>query len=356
MPLTAVNMIISVSWTLQAQTAFGPKVNGPNSEQFTLAQSNLVATWTQLLLYDLTIWPSFTFTGSTHTTTTVDGISGTDIAKLKIGQLITNGANFSPGTYITAVGASSITINQAAIATNAGITINNQAAPYGASVTPAAGTSTFSNTTYYWKITALGGTQTGVASSETLPSTEVSSAITGTGQVANLSWTGVTGAVGYNIYRGTVSGSENTLAGTVLSPNGGLTAPATTFTDTGGGTAQSPPGSTPNNFIEFDISSFTNNVGETVAPTKALGIEVITMSSYSDSLAQCQYAPGSSNGLSWFLSGTTPAITIPLGGAFALSGPATGTGQTIDSTHKTIRITNPGYGPLNVIVAILCHP
>lgn len=85
---------------------------------------------------------------------------------------------------------------------------------------------TFTAGTYYWVVTAVN------AKGETIASNEVSATLSANGsQVIN--WAVITGATGYNIYRGTVSGQENVLVGTL---NGN------TFTDTGAvGTAATPP-------------------------------------------------------------------------------------------------------------------
>lgn len=81
--------------------------------------------------------------------------------------------------------------------------------------------------TKYWRITALNG------NGETIASNVVSATLTSTStQVLN--WTAIPGSTGFNIYRGTVPGQENTLVATV-----GVVA---TYTDTGAtGTAQLLP-------------------------------------------------------------------------------------------------------------------
>lgn len=85
---------------------------------------------------------------------------------------------------------------------------------------------TFAAGTYYWVVTATN------AKGETIGSNEVNHAIAANGtQVLN--WAAITGATGYKIYRGTASGQQTALVGTVT---------GTTFTDTGtGGTAATLP-------------------------------------------------------------------------------------------------------------------
>jgi hypothetical protein len=77
---------------------------------------------------------------------------------------------------------------------------------------------TFSPGTYFWTITALSRT------GETLPSNEVTATIVSNGS-ASLTWSAVSGAIAYNIYRGTAAGAENTYVTQV----GAVTA----YTDTG---------------------------------------------------------------------------------------------------------------------------
>ncbi|MHB1865152.1 MAG: hypothetical protein ACYCPS_03245 [Candidatus Saccharimonadales bacterium] len=82
--------------------------------------------------------------------------------------------------------------------------------------------------TYYYKITAL------TANGQTIGSNEESIAVTSPDTVG-LSWTAVTGAASYDVYRGTTSGGENVYYNTT----------ATSYTDTGAaGTSGSVP--TPN--------------------------------------------------------------------------------------------------------------
>lgn len=83
--------------------------------------------------------------------------------------------------------------------------------------------------TYYYKVTATNG------AGETTPSSEVSCAVDGTvSNQVNLSWSAVTGATGYKVYRGTAAGAENTLIASGLTD---------AFVNDDGGTnvAASPP-------------------------------------------------------------------------------------------------------------------
>jgi hypothetical protein len=79
--------------------------------------------------------------------------------------------------------------------------------------------------TFYWKVTAKN------AAGETLASNEVSATVAAN-QSAPLSWSAVTGATGYNVYRGTAAGAENVLVASVT---------GATYSDLGNtGTAHSP--------------------------------------------------------------------------------------------------------------------
>lgn len=108
-------------------------------------------------------------------------------------------------------------------------------------------------------------------------------------------------------------------------------------------------------FQEFDLSSYTNLVGETVTPGHVLGLFVMP----SGINAQCLLAPGSTNGLTWFFTGTTPGISIPVtaasgnGGIAIICAPFDNAGAVIDATHKTLRITNSGTGALTVTVLVI---
>jgi hypothetical protein len=100
-------------------------------------------------------------------------------------------------------------------------------APAGVSATLAAGGTLTVGTTYSYVVTAL------TAGGESIPSSEVSVTPTAGNQTAALGWNAVTGATGYNVYRGTATGEENTFL---------TTATATSYNDAGGaGSWQAPP-------------------------------------------------------------------------------------------------------------------
>lgn len=85
--------------------------------------------------------------------------------------------------------------------------------------------------TYYYKITAK------TAAGETTGSNEESVTTTGSASTVTLNWSSVPNATGYNIYRGSAAGSEDTLIATVSSGS------TVTYTETGSETTSSvsPP-------------------------------------------------------------------------------------------------------------------
>lgn len=105
-------------------------------------------------------------------------------------------------------------------------------------------------------------------------------------------------------------------------------------------------------FNEFDLSSFTNLVGVAVTAGHILAIEIIPTGTN----AQCLFAPGTTNGLTWFFGGTTPTLTLKINGTFFWSDDPAGTGTVIDSTHKTLRLTNNGSGTLTAVVTAIVGP
>ena len=83
------------------------------------------------------------------------------------------------------------------------------------------GTGALGNATYYYTVTSV------TASGESLPSNEVVATTAGSLNRVNLTWNQMSGATGYQIYRGTSPGAENTFIATIAS---GTTL---SFTDTG---------------------------------------------------------------------------------------------------------------------------
>lgn len=105
---------------------------------------------------------------------------------------------------------------------------NSLAAPTGVTAGSATSGGSFAAGSYYWVITAVN------TLGETIGSTEVNKTVTANQEVP-LSWSAVSGATGYNVYRGSSSGQEGTLVN-------GSPLVTTSYTDTGSaGTAKTPP-------------------------------------------------------------------------------------------------------------------
>ncbi len=101
--------------------------------------------------------------------------------------------------------------------------------------------------TYYYKVVALVGGGQGVASAEA-----ATSALTGSTNSVTVTWSAVTGATGYQIYRGTATGAEN-LYYTVGA--------VTSFVDTGasGSVAGTPPTATSVTIGGVSVASATES-------------------------------------------------------------------------------------------------
>ncbi|MHB1423853.1 MAG: beta strand repeat-containing protein [Gemmataceae bacterium] len=85
--------------------------------------------------------------------------------------------------------------------------------------------------TYYYTVTST------TATGESMPSSKVSATTTGSTSAVTLSWSHVTGATGYKLYRGTARGAENTLIETITS--------GSTLSFTDHGTETTTPASPP---------------------------------------------------------------------------------------------------------------
>lgn len=81
----------------------------------------------------------------------------------------------------------------------------------------------------------------------------------------------------------------------------------------------------------IDMSAFTDLAGTAITPSKALVLILIPTG------AGVKLEPGASDPLTWFFAGTTPSVSIPVGGLFVYAEPV---GQTVDATHKNLKLTN----------------
>jgi hypothetical protein len=82
----------------------------------------------------------------------------------------------------------------------------------------------------------------------------------------------------------------------------------------------------------YDMSTgLTDFLGTSIALTRIFAIAV------SSSAGTVVYAPGASNGLEWFLGGTSPTISIPAGAGFIFTTP---TFQAVSGTDKTLTLSS----------------
>ena len=139
------------------------------------------------------------------------------------------------------------------------------------------GTGALGNATYYYTVTSI------TASGESLSSNEVVATTAGELNHVNLTWNPVSGATGYQVYRGTSAGAENILIATITSGN------AFSFTDTGfEATSPAAPPSVNSRFLALvgwddNRANFSNDGTGTVSVVADLngGFDVIGSHSYS---------------------------------------------------------------------------
>ncbi|MDL2342454.1 MAG: right-handed parallel beta-helix repeat-containing protein, partial [Patescibacteria group bacterium] len=96
--------------------------------------------------------------------------------------------------------------------------------------TPSSSGGSMATNTYYYKVVALDA-----VANQTLPSNELSAAVTGPNGSVSLSWNAVTGAASYRVYRGTAAGAEDRYLSAAYTTIG------TSFTDTGSTTTVVTP-------------------------------------------------------------------------------------------------------------------
>lgn len=149
-------------------------------------------------------------------------------------------------------------------------TVNVRMAPPGSlGATPSASGGSLASATYFYQVIALDA-----AGGTTVASNEASAAVTGPSGSVSLTWSAVTGANSYRVYRGTTTGGENVY----------YTASTNSFTDTGA----------------------ANTSGTITSPTASV----------------VKFAP---NGNSWLVGGSvgigtaTPTATLTLGGGMAIN-------------------------------------
>ncbi len=100
----------------------------------------------------------------------------------------------------------------------------------------------------------------------------------------------------------------------------------------------------------IDLFSFTNIVNEAVAFTKVYELFILVdTGSGGNILVQ----PGASNALQWFFNGSTQGINLPNGTGVCYMLPISGTGQTVDATHRNILLTNSGGSTVGVKITVM---
>lgn len=82
----------------------------------------------------------------------------------------------------------------------------------------------------------------------------------------------------------------------------------------------------------YDLSTgLSDFLGTSIALARIFSV-IVTCSS-----GTVVFAPGATNGLEWFLGGTSPTITIPAGAGFLFTTP---THQAVSGTDKTITLSS----------------
>jgi hypothetical protein len=79
------------------------------------------------------------------------------------------------------------------------------------------------------------------------------------------------------------------------------------------------------------------STGLTDANGTAINLSRIFAVAVSSTSGITLYEPDATNGLEWFLSGTSPVVTIPAGAGFIFTTP---TAQTVDGTNKRIKLSS----------------
>jgi hypothetical protein len=78
-------------------------------------------------------------------------------------------------------------------------------------------------------------------------------------------------------------------------------------------------------------TGLTDLLGNSIALARIFAVAITS------SAGTVVYAPGASNGLEWFLGGTSPTISIPAGAGFIFTTP---TFQAVSGTDKTLTLSS----------------
>lgn len=110
--------------------------------------------------------------------------------------------------------------------------------------------------------------------------------------------------------------------------------------------------------VDFDFFDFVNLIYEESGLSRIWTLLILpevdengTVGGTAD--ASIEIKPGATNPLTWFFRGTDPRISLPVNGVFLYSLGADADGQSVDATHRNIRITNTGDDNLIVTVGAL---
>ena len=194
-------------------------------------------------------------------------------------------------------------------------------APSGLGGAPSTTGGTFAAGTYYWTVTAT------TANGETVASNEITATLTGSTSSNVLTWTQVTGATGYKVYRGTVSGQENKLITTIGSGS------TVTYTDTGtaGATGFPPTTNTATIPAPTTLAGTPSTAGGTLAANTYWWVVTATTAAgetvASNEITATLTGATSSNALTWAADTGATGYNIyrgtAAGGENALAGTST---------------------------------
>ena len=326
-------------------------------------------------------WPDQTVTasGGSGTVTTTGTPTAGSIAAFSGSTSITNA---TPSQVLSLVNSQTCdaqtgtTYTFAITDANSCVTMSNTAAntvtvppnPISAPVQSAATTSTTGGTlaagTYYYVVTAL------TSSGQTTASNEESVTTTGTTSSNTITWAAVTGASGYDVYRGTTAGGEN-----VYYSVGNVT----TYVDTNATSTSGTPPASNTSGVSYPVGTTLTTVqigtgATTVAPGTSVALDSAKYGSSTTQtyvfpaeysclalqktatdtwfVSSCDYNPGSGSGTVTDGSGTTTAnelavstttahtigyaATLPTAAMPALTGDLTGTAGSLSVTVSKV--------------------
>ena len=96
-----------------------------------------------------------------------------------------------------------------------------------------------------------------------------------------------------------------------------------------------------------DFYSMTNTFGDAKTVTKILGWLIKA----TGNTGQLKIEPGASNALTWFFSGTTPAITLNCGADGCALLVMDGSVATVSNSVKNVKFSNPGSATITVTIS-----